>query len=157
MKKAILEDSQGDMDEGERMRQLDALEQEDNSPPVMPRARDDDDSDRLSQGLEPRSWSHAQPAADPRGALAEFAEDLQRDLSGAGPQRQVREPRMSVDDRVVDVEPGEGADELRPSREGVGLLNGHTHHAHHAHRAMPAAHSAAVASALLVLAPALFL
>merc|ERR1719335_1644177 len=55
MKKAILEDSRGDMDEGERMRQLDALEAEDNGMP-MPGGRGDDDADRLSQGLEPRSW-----------------------------------------------------------------------------------------------------
>merc|ERR1719335_2073195 len=80
MKKAILEDSRGDMDEGERLRQLDALHEQEEAPAPaqMPaRMRVDDDADRLSQGLEPRSWSHAQPAANP-STLADFAEALQR-------------------------------------------------------------------------------
>merc|ERR1719335_234152 len=73
MKKAILEDSRGDMDEGERLRQLDALAAQDDAPAALPSVRGDDDADRLSQGLEPRSWAHgrAQPAAD-TGALEEF-------------------------------------------------------------------------------------
>jgi hypothetical protein len=156
MKKAILEDSRGDMDEGERMRQLDALHAEDEPSMAMPPARGDDDADRLSQGLEPRSWSHAQPAESPR-ALQDFAEDLQRELSGR--ERQVREPQMPSREGVErDVREPQMSDEVRepqmPSREVVGLLNGHRHHAH---RAMPTARSATVASALIVLAPALFL
>ena len=139
MKKAILEDSRGDMDEGERLRQLDALQSQDNEG-EMPRAGGDDDADRLSQGLEPRSWSHGQPAAAPR-ALEEFASDLQRGLSGPpreyephGPPREY-EPHMH-------------------SRERVGLLNGRRHHSH---RAIPPARSAAVATALFLVAPTLLL
>jgi hypothetical protein len=170
MKKAILEDSRGDMDEGERLRQLDALHEQE-APAQMPaRMRGDDDADRLSQGLEPRSWSHAQPAADP-SALADFAEQLQRGFPGlagrsATPQ-EVREnfaeeyseelqPGLSGRPREVREPPSE---EREPSRERVGLLNGHRHHAHRAmpEATMPEAHSAAMASALFLVVQALLL
>jgi len=162
MKKAILEDSRGDMDEGERLRQLDALHAQEEGGLSAPRATGDDDADRLSQGLEPRSWSHAQPDNARAGAAAmeEFAEDLQRGLGGP-PREAAREapreaPREALrEEREPDMEAREPD---MPSREGFGLLNGHRHHAHRAHRAIPAAHSAAVATALFVAAPvALFL
>jgi len=168
MKKAILEDSRGDMDEGERLRQLDALQEQDHAPMAMPRVRGDDDADRLSQGLEPESWSHAR--ADP-SALEDFAEELQRGLGGGSTRAEVdllkrgvrntiaaqRDERDERDDRDERDE-RDDRDEREPpmpSRERFGLLNGHRHHAHH--RAMPRAHSAAVASALFLVVPALLL
>jgi hypothetical protein len=163
MKKAILEDSRGDMDENERVRQLDALSAEDNhlgpARGRMPSERGDDDADRLSQGLEPRSWSHGQSGAAPRAAIEEFESDIVRGLTGPeGPPREQRgDPEESAGypargDREEFREPH------TPSRERVGLLNGHLHHSHRAHhRAVPAAHSAAVGTALFLVAPALFL